>query len=166
MIEESANNPGPATEQQPEEKRRIPPAIVVALLLVAGLVVALFVFAPGQQDTSPTTPLKEAPTYAEQLELSDLQLSAAENFLGQQVVYLNGKMANQGSKTVGLVRVRLSFRDYLGQVILREEIELLGVRSQPLRSGEVRDFQLSFDRLPGSWNVQVPEIEFASIQVE
>ena len=155
-----------AAKETPERKPRVPMVVVVAVLLVLGVAVAFFVLVPSQQDASPTIPLKDAPAYAAQLELSDLQLSAAENFLGQNVVYLDGKIANQGSQTVRLVQARLFFRDFMGQVILREEKELVSVRSQPLRPGEVQEFQLAFDSIPASWNVQVPEIEFTLIRIE
>ncbi|MDP2734807.1 MAG: hypothetical protein Q8P12_01215, partial [bacterium] len=61
---------------------------------------------------------------------------------------------------------RLFFRDFMGQVILREEKELVSVQSQPLRPGEVQQLQLAFDSIPASWNVQIPEIEFTLIRIE
>jgi len=155
-----------AAKETPERKPRVPMVVVVAVLLVLGVAVAFFVLVPSQQDASPTIPLKDAPAYAAQLELSDLQLSAAENFLGQNVVYLDGKIANQGSQTVRLVQARLFFRDFMDQVILREEKELVSVSSQPLRPGEVQQLQLAFDSIPASWNVQIPEIEFTLIRIE
>ena len=166
MEEEAAKHVESGAKEKPEGKPRIPMVVVVAVLVVLGVALAFFFLVPSQQDASPTIPLKDAPAYAAQIELSELQLSAAENFLGQQVVFLDGKIANQGSETVRLVQARLFFRDFMDQVILREEKELVSVRSQPLRPGEVQEFQLAFDRLPGSWNVQVPEIEFPLIRIE
>ena len=106
------------------------------------------------------------PAYASQVQITDLHLSAEENFLGQQVVYLDGKIGNRGFQLIRQLRIRLFFRDTLNQVVLRDEQEILGGRSEPLRPGQTRSFQIRFDRIPDSWNLQVPQFEIVSLQVQ
>jgi len=96
---------------------------------------------------------------------SGLRLSAEENFLGQQVVYLDGQIANAGTKRVGELKVRMLFRDVMKQIVLRDEQQIIG-STQPLAPGQSKAFQIRFDQVPDSWDRQVPEIEILSVRVE
>lgn len=105
-------------------------------------------------------------SYSSQVAFSGLHLSAEENFLGQQVVYLDGEITNRGSKVVRQLKVRLLFRDLLNQVVLREEQPILGGREDFLRPAQTRSFQIRFDQTPDSWNRQVPELQIFFLQVQ
>ena len=108
----------------------------------------------------------EDPDYAAQVALTDMSLSAEENFLGQRIVYLDGKITNQGPKMVQQVKVRLFFHDVLNQVVLREEHELFGARSALLGPGQTQAFQIRFDRTPDSWNQAAPQIQLVSLHTQ
>ena len=138
-------------------------AVAFALLVLAGI---LFLSLRRPASQSPAGPSREAEAYASQLSVAGLHLSAEENFLGQQVVYLEGKLTNKGDKTIRLLKVRLFFYDTLNQVILREDQEVLGTRSAPLPPGQTREFRLLFDRLPDSWNRQTPQLQLVSLQLQ
>ena len=127
--------------------------LALLVLLLAGC---------GQNHSGP--PVEDL-SYASQVKFSDLHLSAEENFLGQQVVHLNGKAANSGTKAVSQLRVRLHFRDLMNQVVLREEHELFSA-AQPLGPGQSREFDVSFDTVPASWNQSVPQVEIVSLRVQ
>ena len=127
--------------------------IALLVLLLAGC---------GQNRSGP--PVEDL-SYASQVKFSDLHLSAEENFLGQQVVHLNGKAANSGTKAVSQLRVRLHFRDLMDQVVLREEHEIFS-GAQPLAPGQSREFDVSFDTVPASWNQSVPQLEIVSLRVQ
>lgn len=166
MTEEPvAASPSGDSARVGEAKHAIP--AVAGAVFVAAILMGLFLLSRRQQSPQASPPpSQEDIAYAAQLELSDLRLSAEENFLGQQVVYLDGKIANRGDKTLRGLNLRLFFRDSMNQVVLREDRELLGPRSAPLGPGQAREFQLRFDRLPDSWNRQVPEFQLVSIQVQ
>jgi len=61
-----------------------------------------------------------APAYAPNLQVADLHLSAAENFVGARVTYLDGKLTNGGTKTVIGAQVEVVFRNTLGEVVDRQ----------------------------------------------
>ncbi|MBI4460134.1 MAG: hypothetical protein HY648_08765 [Acidobacteria bacterium] len=149
-----------------EGKRSVFVWIAVGLLFVMGAATGVFFLSSPQQSAPAPPPSQEDMAYAEQLQLWDLNLSAEENFLGQQVVYLTGKITNRGTKTVRQLRVRLFFRDYYSQVVLQEEQTVLSELSPPLAPEQARDFQLRFDRIPDSWNRQIPQFQLVSIQVQ
>ena len=95
-----------------------------------------------------------------------MHLTAEENFLGQAVVYLDGKLTNRGDKILRGLKLRLFFRDYMNQVVLREDHVVLETKAAPIAPGEAREFQLRFDRLPDSWSRQVPQFQLVSIQIQ
>src|ERR1035437_7158072 len=115
------------------------------LILAGGALAALLVLSSCKK--GPAAPVEDL-AYASQVTLSGLHLSAEENFLGQQVVYLDGEMTNRGSKVVRQLKVRLFFRDLLNEVVLREEQEILGGRAEFLRPAQTRSFQIRFDQTP------------------
>jgi hypothetical protein len=110
-------------------------------------------------------PSEDSPQYAANISFSGLHLSAEENFLGQQLTYLDGEVKNAGQRTVTQLRVRLSFHDLYNEVVLREDHDVLS-GSQPLAAGQTRAFQIRFDQVPASWNQAVPEIQVISVRVQ
>ena len=49
-------------------------------------------------------------------------MSAAENFVGATVSYVDGTVTNSGDKTVTHVMVEVLFKDDMGQLAQREDI--------------------------------------------
>ncbi|MBI2815397.1 MAG: hypothetical protein HYX72_00510 [Acidobacteria bacterium] len=119
---------------------------------------------PGTQQTASSSS-EESLAYAPQISFSDLHLSAEENFLNQQLTYLDGQISNTGTRTVAQLKVRLSFRNLYNEVVLREEYEAIGA-AQPLDAGKTRPFQIRFDQVPDSWNQAVPEMQIVLLRVQ
>jgi hypothetical protein len=132
------------------------------LILAGGALAALLLLSSCKKGPVPVEDL----AYASQVAFSGLHLSAEENFLGQQVVYLDGEMTNRGSKVVRQLKGRLLFRDLLNQVVLREEQTILGGSAEFLQPARTRSFQIRFDQTPDSWNRQVPELQIIFLQVQ
>jgi hypothetical protein len=162
----------PTSTLSPNEERkerRYPIGVIGGVCFLAIVMVVLLLFSgknaapPGQ--ASSTNPLDAAPAYAPQVAFSGLHLSAEENFLGQQVVYLDGKLTNAGAKTVRQVRVRLVFRDVMNEIVLREEHDVFGP-SESVGPGVAKSFQIRFDAVPDSWSRQVPQIQVVSLRAE
>ena len=163
-AEEQPRHSTTDTQESKEKKRVIPVSVVAAVFFVMVVLGALYFLSSTRQDSPPAPPSEENLAYVSQLELTELHLSAEENFLGQQVVYLDGKLTNQGEKTLQRLRVRLYFRDFMNQVVLREDQEVFGAQPVPLPPGQTREFQLRFDKIPDSWNRQVPQFQLVALQ--
>ena len=101
--------------------------------------------------------------YAANLRIEDLAMSRAENFLNQEVTTLAGRITNSGNAPLANVEITVEFSDDLGQVVLRESRALFTVQAAPLGSGERRDFQVSFEHIPSSWNIQKPAVRVSGI---
>ena len=106
-----------------------PPLIPIAIGVVTVLVViGLFIFF-GRSGTTEYAASGTADPYAANLTISDVAMSTAANFAGQEVTYIEGKIANHGSKTVSNILLQLVFHDALGQVVQREQPEITIVRT-------------------------------------
>lgn len=101
--------------------------------------------------------------YAPKLQIEDLTLSAAENFLHQEITTLAGRITNSGDQALGNVELTIEFSDQLGQVVLRETRGLFASSAPPLAPGERRDFEISFEHIPPSANVTQPAIRVSGI---
>ncbi len=97
------------------------------------------------------------------LQLSDVQMSAKENFANQMLVEITGKIANTGNRSLKLVQVNTVFADPYGQPVYRERQTIAGPKTNGLKSGEIRNFRLAFDTLPESWNQALPQLVIAQI---
>jgi hypothetical protein len=103
--------------------------------------------------------------YAKKLEVGNIALSRAENFLHQEITIVNGEVYNGGSEAVLGLRVTLEFADDMNQVVLRETRGVLGTPEHPLSPGERRAFEISFEHVPPSWNMQQPSVHVASLRL-
>jgi hypothetical protein len=101
--------------------------------------------------------------YAPQLQIENLTLSRAENFLNQQVTTLAGRLTNGGNLPLSNVELTVEFSDQLGQVVLRETRAVFAPQTPPFTPGEHRDFEVSFEHIPSSWNIQQPLVRVSGI---
>jgi hypothetical protein len=161
--------PSPTSEEQSSSTRIIVLAVVVVFAL-AGLA-ALFLRSKPQTASGP-------PPYAANLKLSDFKMSAAENFVGATVSYIDGTVTNTGSQTVTHVALEIVFKDEMGQLAQREDVALKVLKSNgaypepvdlnvsPLGPGQSQPFRLTFESISAQWNHQYPEIQITGVAVK
>lgn len=149
---------------------------------VAGVVIALGVglliaFGGHRSSTSLAVGpgLAPADPYSESLAITDLKMSEASNFAGGKVTYLDGKIANQGGRTLTGITVQVAFRNDLKEIAQKETLPLSLIRTRepyvdtqpvsasPLKPGEQREFRLIFDAVAPDWNQQYPEIRVIQV---
>jgi hypothetical protein len=106
--------PAPTT---PEERSSnwLPIAFGVVLVVVVVVIASLLLRTDSKIANAP-------PAYAANLKFSDMKMSAAENFVGATVTYLDGTVTNSGDKTVSHAVVSVSFKDSLGQVVQADDV--------------------------------------------
>ena len=101
---------------------------------------------------------EEQKAYLQQIAITEARMSAAENFLGHTVTYLDARVSNKGGKGVRQLELELVFVDTLNQVVLRETVRPITPHTPPLPPGQTRSFQVSFEHLPLEWNQAPPTI--------
>lgn len=152
----------------------VPIAIgVAAVLIVIGLFI-LFSRTGKNENVAPSTP----DPYASNLKVSDVAMSTANNFAGQQVTYIEGKITNTGGKTVIGALLQIIFHDALGQVAQKEAQRLMVITTREpyvdtaplntasLKPGQTREFRLTFEHVSADWNMQLPEITIVKTSTE
>jgi hypothetical protein len=160
--------PSPTKE---EDSSRHVIGIAVASVIVIAVVGAFLLRGSPKGASGP-------PPYAINLKLSDFKMSAAENFVGATVSYVDGTVTNAGNKTVTHATVEVQFKDDLGQLAQREDIPLQRLKTDgpypeavdfsvgPLGPGQNAAFRLTFEGISAQWNHQVPEIEVTDVAVK
>jgi hypothetical protein len=147
--------------------------IIIAVVVVMVIAVILAVLLRSQPKSA-----SGPPAYAANLKLSDFKMSAAENFVGATVSYVDGTVSNSGGKTVTHVMVEVNFKDDLGQVAQRENIPLQVLKTtgpypeavdfsvSPLGPGQSTAFRLTFESISAQWNHQYPDIQVTDVAVK
>jgi hypothetical protein len=143
---------------------------VVFVVVVVGVIALLLRSQP--KAVTPPHP------YAVNLKLTDLKMSAAENFVGASVTYIDGNLANAGDRTVTHAVIHATFKDSLGQVAQVEDIPLrilqtsgpypdavdLGV--SPLAPGQSQPFRLTFEHVSSDWNHEYPALQVTDVSLK
>ena len=148
-------------------------AIAIAVGIVVVIVGTLFLVSRTQQKV-PSGP----PAYASNIKISDLKMSAAENFVGSTVTYLDGTVTNTADKTVTRALVRVSFKDSLGQIVQADEVplrilqtsgpypEAVDLMVAPLAPNQSKPFRLTFEHVTADWNHEYPELRVTDVAVK
>jgi hypothetical protein len=156
-----------AVKEQSGERKAIPSVPLLAGGLFGAVVLAaLFWVARRPPPPPPPEPSQESLEYLSNVTISDFHLSIADNMVGSVILYLDGYVNNKGDRAVRYLRVRLYFYDTLSQLILRPERDIVTLDGPALAPGETREFQLRFDRPPASWNLQPPQFQLVSLEIE
>jgi len=156
------NTPLEGDEGQKKEssQRSVILFAVVSLVAVIG---AWLVFAPSPSHKPPAgvTPARlqmtaAAQEYAKNIQIGNIAMSRAENFLHQEVTVVSGEVYNGGNQAVSVLRITAQFTDDMNQVVLRETRDIIGASDRAITAGERRAFEISFEHVPASWNMQQP----------
>ena len=134
--------------------------VATAMAVVLGLLLFFWHSHRGAEQSAGagTILTEEEKAYLPQLEFTDAHMSAAQNFLGDSVTYLDARVTNKGTKTVRRLDVDLTFVDTLNQVVLRERAHPVSPRTQALKPGESKVFRISFEHMPVDWNQAAPSV--------
>ena len=169
-------SPDPPTIGQPtpaEERDSSRIIIVVAVVAVIAVMLSLAFFL--REKPKPPKPVSP---YLASVKLSDFKMSAAENFIGATVSYIDGTITNASDKTVTHAVVEVTFKDDTGQLAQRDEVPIQVVRNNgaytepvdltvaPLGPGQSQPFRLTFERISTQWNRQYPEMRVTDVTVK
>jgi Protein of unknown function (DUF2393) len=163
------SQPSPLAEQR--ESNLVPILLGVAfVLVVVGVIAVLSRSSP--KATTPSNP------YAAKLNLSDLKMSAAENFVGARITYIDGTVTNTGDKTVTHAAVHVAFKNSLGEVAQADDVVLYILKTAgpypdtvdlhllPLAPGQSAPFRLTFDHISNDWDRAYPDLKVTDVLVK
>jgi hypothetical protein len=119
---------------------------------------------PASAETLPFGPVEQA--YAQRMHFTDLQMARAENFLNQEVTYINGVVLNDGVRRVLAADVAVDFHDGSGTVVLHENRRLISGPNSAIEAGQRHSFQLAFEAVPDTWNQYYPDLKITGLTLE
>src|SRR5580658_2498526 len=159
------------------ERNWLPMAVAAAIVLAVAAVA--FLFLEHGKPTSTVTPISAAPdAYAASLPITGLAMSEATNLAGGKVTYLDGHIANTGTRTVTGITVQVLFRTFAHEVAQNETqpmklirtrepyVDLEPVSAAPLTPGASADFRLIFDAVNPDWDGAYPEIRIVHVDAK
>jgi len=161
--------PSPTTEEP--GSNLLPILLGLALVLVV-VAIGAFLLRTDSKIANPPHP------YAANLKLSDMKMSAAENFIGSTVTYLDGTVTNAADKTVTHAVIHVSFKDSLGQIAQSEDVplhvlkntvpyaEAVDLSLSPLAPGQSQPFRLTFEHVTADWNHEYPELRVTDVSIK
>ena len=160
-------------QPEPEQRKPLPLNILLGALVIIAIALTFWLAFKSPQGSSsrvaqsgvsvPMSPAEQA--YAKSIQIENIALSRAENFIHQEVTILDADAVNTGQQAVVGLSVTVEFFDDLHQVVLRETRSVLGSPAAALGPGQKRGFSISFDRVPASWNMQQPSVLVTYLQL-
>ncbi len=160
-------------QPEPEHRKPLPLNVLLGALVVVAIALTFwFVFKSPDGSSSrsaqsnvavPMSPAEQA--YAKSVQIENIALSRAENFIHQEVTILDADAINAGQQSIAGLTVTVEFFDDLHQVVLRETRNVLGTPPATLGPGQKRSFTISFERVPASWNLQAPTVRVTYLQL-
>ena len=163
--------------QEAQERSWLP--IVAAVVIVLAVAIGLVLYYEHGKSAPAVTPISAAlDPYAGSLTISNLHMSESANLAGGKVTYIDGSIANTGSRTVTGISVQVLFRDPAHEVAQNETqalnlirtrepyVDVEPVSAAPLKPGDSADFRLVFDTIAQDWDGTFPEIRVIHVEAK
>lgn len=174
-VKPQPSHSDPPSYQLTQQPSGLPwPAIAIGLIFI-GVIVALGILL--LHGTQPRAGSGPSP-YSTQLQLSDMKMSQAQNFMGGTVTYLDGQVTNAGDKTVTGAAVEATFKNSLGETVQNEPQPLklldrsaaypdaIDLRIAPLKAQQTREFRLTFEHISTDWNQATPDLRITAVKFQ
>ena len=157
----------PDAGDRPGNKTRVFMALAAALVIGA----LAFYFVRGTNRQTPRAVAEtqsamgpEERAYAANVGVDRLEISRAENFLHQEVTTISGEITNGGNRVLAGVELTIEFYDEMNQIAQRETRSLFGPPGPPIRAGDHREFEVSFEHISTAWNMRAPAVKITALQ--
>jgi len=166
--------PPPFEQAKQEESRNWIPMIVGLVLVVLVVVGIAIVGRNSVKNASAVDP------YAAKLQMGDIKLSAADNFVGATVTYMDFNLANTGDKTLVGGQVEAMFKNSIGEVVQKETLplnvltknslggyqDLTSLSMSPIGPGQSKEVRLTLEHVSSDWNQSYPDIKFINLKLK
>lgn len=167
---EQAFEPAPS----PDQKRNWIPLLVGVVAVVVALGAIWFFTRQKSAVQTQSNP------YAEKLKLSDIKLSAAENYMGGTVTYLDFSITNTGDRALVGADVHAEFKDTMGQIVQKEILplhvlvqnqlagypDLVDLSRAPIGPGQTKTVRITLEHISDQWNQSYPYMELVDLKLK
>lgn len=158
--------------QQPQERNWTPFIIgLVAVVLAVGIVALV------TRSSRPKAP--QIDPYVANLKISNAKVSAAENYVGGTVTYLDADITNTGDKSLLAADMNLVFLDTMNQVVQRETLplhvlvenqmggypDLIDMSRSPITPGHTETVRMTLEHVSAEWNQAPPQMQLVNLKL-
>jgi len=157
--------------REPADERRPWIAFAAGGVLVVAAIAIIWFLSRNPRANSDAGP----PPYAAQVQIKDVKMSTAQNFMGATVTYIEGEIVNAGDKTLTHAVADVTFRNSLDQVVQHETLPIRVLEDRPgyqdavdlallpLAPAQARHFRLTFEHVSADWNGQYPALKIVDV---
>ena len=160
---------------QPKVEERHWTPFLVGLVAVVMVVAIIVVVSRHKSETAP-----QANPYAASLQLTNPKMSAAENYVGGTVTYLDVNITNTGDKALVGAAMKLVFRNSLNEVVQNETLplhvlienqmggypDLVDLGRSPIAPGQTKTVRMTLEHISADWNQNYPEMQLADLKLK
>lgn len=163
-----------APPKQQSEHRNWTPYLIglIAVIVVVGIIVVLT--RNSDQNAARIDP------YAAKLQVSNPKLSAAENYVGGTVTYLDVDISNTGDKALTGADMKLVFKNSLSEVVQTETIplhilvqnqmggypDLVDLSRSPIGPGQAKTVRMTLEHISADWNQTSPDMQLVNLKLK
>ncbi len=159
--------------KQEDSRNWIP--MIVGLVLVILVVAGIAIVGRNSGNTGNT-----ADPYAAKLQMGDIKLSAADNFVGSTVTYMDFSLTNTGDKTLAGGQVEALFKNTMGETVQKETLplnvltsnqlggypDLTSLSMSPIAPGQTKTIRLTLEHVSSDWNQSYPDVKFINLRLK
>ena len=160
--------------QTKTQERNWTPFVVglVAVVIVIAIIVAV---TRGKRETA-----VQPNPYAAKLQLSNPKMSAAENYVGGTVTYLDVNITNTGDQALAGASMKLVFKNSMDQVVQTETLplhvlvenrmggypDLADLGRSPIAPGQTKTVRMTLEHISADWNQNYPEMQLTDLKLK
>jgi hypothetical protein len=158
--------------QDPQERNWAPFIIGLVAVLVAVGMIALLSRSPGQKS-------QQIDPYVSKLQISNAKVSAAENYVGGTVTYLDADITNTGDKTLVGADMNLVFKNTMNEIVQKETLplhvlvenqmggypDLVDMSRSPITPGHTKSVRMTLEHISADWDQAPPQMQLANLKL-
>lgn len=160
-------------KQEAQERNWTPFLIgLVAVLVAVGAIIAV------TRNSGQTK--QQVNPYVAKLQISNAKVSAAENYVGGTVTYLDADITNTGDKTLVGADMNLVFKNTLDEVVQKETLplhvlvenqmggypDLVDMSRSPVAPGRTKTVRMTLEHISADWNQAPPQMQLGNLNLK
>jgi len=159
---------------QPKAQERNWTPFIVGVIAVVVVIAIIVAVTRNQGGTA-----VQANPYAAKLQLSNPKMSAAENYVGGTVTYLDVNVTNAGDQALVGASMKLVFKNSMDQVVQTETLplhvlvenqmggypDLADLGRTPIGPGQTKTVRMTLEHISADWNQNYPQMQLADLKL-
>jgi hypothetical protein len=160
--------------RQEAQERNWTPFIIglLAVIVVVGIIVAI------TRNTGQKT--QKVDPYVSKLQITNAKVSAAENYVGGTVTYLDASITNTGDKTLVGADMNLVFKNTMNEIVQKEVLplhvlvenqmggypDLVDMSRSPITPGHTKSVRMTLEHISTDWDQAPPQMELTNLKLQ